>query len=103
MKILLADDDPHLVRALRITLSAHGYDIVTADDGATAIAAAASTHPDIVMLDLGMPRLDGLQVITALRCKRSKRWCGVIRPANMRPLQNKSSKSRATSSPARKW
>ena len=67
MKILLADDDPHLVRALRITLSAHGYDIVTADDGATAIAAAASTHPDIVMLDLGMPRLDGLQVITALR------------------------------------
>ena len=67
MKILLADDDPQIVRALRITLTAHGYDIVTADDGASAIAAAASAQPDIVMLDLGMPRLDGLQVIAALR------------------------------------
>ena len=67
MKILLADDDPQIVRALRITLAVHGYDVVTADDGAAAIAAAASTHPDIVMLDLGMPHLDGLQVIAALR------------------------------------
>ncbi|HWI30683.1 MAG TPA: response regulator transcription factor [Microbacterium sp.] len=67
MKILLADDDPQIVRALRITLTAHGYDIITADDGASAIAATASAHPDIVMLDLGMPRLDGIQVIEALR------------------------------------
>jgi two-component system, OmpR family, KDP operon response regulator KdpE len=67
MKILLADDDPQIVRALRITLTAHGYDIVTADDGDSAIAAAVSAQPDIVMLDLGMPHLDGLQVIAALR------------------------------------
>lgn len=67
MKILLADDDPQIVRALRITLTAHGYDIVTADDGASAIAAAVSAQPDIVMLDLGMPHLDGLEVIAALR------------------------------------
>ncbi len=67
MKILVADDDPQLVRALRITLSAHGYDIVAAPDGAAAIALAAAERPDIVMLDLGMPRLDGVQVIHALR------------------------------------
>ncbi|WP_438354624.1 response regulator [Microbacterium sp. CJ88] len=67
MKVLIADDDPQLVRALRITLAAHGYDIVAAPDGAAAIALAAKEHPDIVLLDLGMPRLDGVQVIEALR------------------------------------
>ena len=67
MKILVADDDPQLVRALRITLAAHGYDIVAAPDGAAAIALAAQARPDIVLLDLGMPRLDGVQVIHALR------------------------------------
>ncbi|HEX5859541.1 MAG TPA: response regulator [Microbacterium sp.] len=67
MKVLIADDDPQLVRALRITLAAHGYEVVAAPDGAAAIALAAKEHPDIVMVDLGMPRLDGVQVIEALR------------------------------------
>ncbi len=67
MKILVADDDPQLVRALRITLAAHGYDVVAAADGAAAISLAAKEHPDIVLLDLGMPHLDGVQVIEALR------------------------------------
>lgn len=67
MKLLIADDDPQMVRALRITLSAHGYEVVVASDGAAAIAAAAQTHPDLIMLDLGMPRLDGVEVIQALR------------------------------------
>ena len=67
MKVLIADDDPQLVRALRITLAAHGYDVVAAADGAAAIAAAAQAHPDLVLLDLGMPRLDGVQVIEAIR------------------------------------
>ena len=67
MKVLIADDDPQLVRALRITLAAHGYEVVAAPDGAAAIALAAKEHPEIVMVDLGMPRLDGVQVIEALR------------------------------------
>ena len=67
MKLLVADDDPQLVRALRITLAAHGYDVIAAGDGATAIAMAAQAHPDIVLLDLGMPKLDGIAVIEALR------------------------------------
>lgn len=67
MKLLIADDDPQMVRALRITLAAHGYDVVAAADGAAAIAAAAQTHPDIILLDLGMPRLNGIEVIHALR------------------------------------
>ncbi|WP_259975843.1 response regulator [Microbacterium sp. p3-SID336] len=67
MKLLIADDDPQMVRALRITLAAHGYEVVVAADGAAAIAAAAQAHPDLIMLDLGMPRLDGIEVIQALR------------------------------------
>lgn len=67
MKLLIADDDPQMVRALRITLAAHGYEVVAAADGAAAIAAAAQTHPDIILLDLGMPRMNGLEVIQALR------------------------------------
>ncbi|GAA5210821.1 response regulator [Microbacterium kyungheense] len=67
MKILIADDDPQLVRALRITLAAHGYEVIAAPDGVAAVALAAKESPDIVMVDLGMPRLDGIQVIEALR------------------------------------
>ncbi|GAB2827968.1 response regulator [Alpinimonas psychrophila] len=67
MKILIADDDPQILRALRITLSARGYEIITAANGVEAVNAAIEHHPDIFMLDLGMPELDGIQVIEALR------------------------------------
>ncbi|WP_363550663.1 response regulator [Microbacterium sp. LWH12-1.2] len=67
MKLLIADDDPQMVRALRITLAAHGYEVITAADGAAAITTAAQTHPDIILLDLGMPKMNGIEVIQALR------------------------------------
>ena len=67
MKILIADDDAQLQRALRITLVARGYDVVAADDGAQAIELAARTRPDVIILDLGMPNVDGIDVIRAVR------------------------------------
>ncbi|MCS5716994.1 response regulator transcription factor [Herbiconiux sp. CPCC 205763] len=67
MKILIADDDPQILRALRITLGSQGYDIVTAVDGADAIRVATEGTVDLIMLDLGMPRLNGLEVIQAVR------------------------------------
>lgn len=67
MKILIADDDPQLLRALRVTLGARGYEIVTATNGKEAISAAIEHHPDLYMIDLGMPKLDGVQVISELR------------------------------------
>lgn len=67
MKILLADDDPQLLRALRVTLTAHSYDIVTAANGAEAVRVAIDQRPDLYMIDLGMPELDGVGVIQALR------------------------------------
>ncbi|WP_024357152.1 response regulator transcription factor [Leucobacter chironomi] len=67
MKILIADDDPQLLRALRITLTAKGYEVLTAADGAEAVSLAADHRPELVLLDLGMPRLDGVEVIQAIR------------------------------------
>lgn len=67
MKILIADDDPQTLRALRVTLGARGYEVITAINGTEAVNLAIDEHPDIFMLDLGMPELDGVQVIEALR------------------------------------
>ncbi|PPL18740.1 response regulator [Microterricola pindariensis] len=67
MKILIADDDPQILRALQITLSAHGYEVVVARDGAEAIALAAAQRPELLVVDLGMPQLTGIQVIEAVR------------------------------------
>ncbi len=67
MKVLIADDDPQILRALRITLGARGYDVTIASDGRAALDAAARTHPDLVVLDLGMPGLSGIEAIQALR------------------------------------
>ena len=67
MKILIADDDPQILRALRITLSARGYEVDTAADGREALKLATEGHPDIIVLDLGMPGLTGIEVIEAVR------------------------------------
>ncbi len=67
MKVLVADDDPQIVRARRLTRRSVGHVVVAAADGAAAVRLVASEHPDVVMLDLGMPQLDGIEVIQALR------------------------------------
>lgn len=67
MKILIADDDPQILRALKITLGARGYEIVTAADGVQALDRAIAEHPDLIMLDLGMPNMNGVEVIQGLR------------------------------------
>ena len=66
-RVLVIDDDPQLLRALRITLRAAGHDVETACDGRTALQQAAAVHPDVVVLDLGLPDLDGTEVLTGLR------------------------------------
>jgi two-component system KDP operon response regulator KdpE len=66
-RVLICDDDTQLLRALRINLTARGYTVLTAADGRTALRAAAERHPDVVVLDLGLPDLDGTDVITELR------------------------------------
>jgi two-component system KDP operon response regulator KdpE len=66
-KVLVVDDEPALARALAINLRAHDWEVVTAADGRSALEAAAREHPDVVVLDLGLPDLDGTEVIAGLR------------------------------------
>jgi len=66
-RILVVDDDRQLLRALRINLSARGYEVVVAADGATALNAASRQPPDLVVLDLGLPDVDGVDVVEGLR------------------------------------
>lgn len=65
--VLVVDDDPQLVRALRINLRARGMTVITAETGAQALARAADADPDLIILDLGLPDLDGVQVLHGLQ------------------------------------
>lgn len=67
IKVLVVDDEPQILRALRINLAAHGYEVGTAVDGASALRHAAATVPDLIVLDLGLPDMDGGEVIAGLR------------------------------------
>ncbi len=66
-RVLIVDDDDTLRRALGINLKARGYEVLEAADGASALAVAARRPPDVVILDLGLPDLDGVEVILGLR------------------------------------
>jgi two-component system KDP operon response regulator KdpE len=66
-RVLIVDDDPELLRALSINLRARRYEVVLATDGAAALRQASSTLPDLVILDLGLPDMNGTEVIAGLR------------------------------------
>ncbi|MEY9967746.1 two-component system KDP operon response regulator KdpE [Streptacidiphilus sp. MAP12-16] len=66
-RVLIVDDEPQMLRALQINLQAREYTVATAADGAGAVEEAARTPPDAIILDLGLPGLDGTDVIRALR------------------------------------
>jgi two-component system response regulator MprA len=67
VSILVADDDPAVRESLRRSLAFNGYDVQLADDGEAAIAGVAEHSPDLLILDVNMPRLDGLEVCRRLR------------------------------------
>jgi two-component system KDP operon response regulator KdpE len=71
-RILIVDDDPRILRALRINLAARDFEVLTAADGQQALHETRQGHPDLVVLDLGLPDLEGVDVIRQLR-----RWTPV--------------------------
>ncbi len=66
-RVLIVDDEPQILRALRINLQARQYDVHTAATGGEALHETAATRPDLVILDLGLPDVDGVEVIRKLR------------------------------------
>jgi two-component system KDP operon response regulator KdpE len=66
-RILLIEDDPHIRRFLRASLQTQGYDLLEAGTGQEGLSLAASQVPDIILLDLGLPDLEGIEVIRRLR------------------------------------
>ena len=75
-RVLVADDEPQIRRTLAINLRARGYQVDLAATGEEALKAVADQQPDVVVLDLGLPGVDGLQVIQGLRgWTRSRSSC----------------------------
>jgi two-component system KDP operon response regulator KdpE len=66
-KVLVIDDEERFLRALAISLRARGYDVETATTGEAGLELAARAHPEVIVLDLGLPGIDGLDVLRALR------------------------------------
>jgi two-component system, OmpR family, KDP operon response regulator KdpE len=66
-KVLVIDDEPSILRALRINLTARDYQVTTAVDGTTGLAAVSRERPDVLILDLGLPDMDGTDVIHGVR------------------------------------
>ncbi|MGO9349523.1 MAG: response regulator [Mycobacterium sp.] len=66
-RVLVIDDEPLLLRTLRINLAARGYQVVTTGTGAAGLRAAATQHPEVVVLDIGLPDVSGIEVLKILR------------------------------------
>ncbi|HLQ55832.1 MAG TPA: response regulator [Streptosporangiaceae bacterium] len=66
-RVLVIDDEGSILRALRINLTARKYEVVTASDGASGLGAMARARPDVLILDLGLPDMDGVDVIKGIR------------------------------------
>ena len=66
-RVLVIDDEPSILRALRINLAARDYEVTTASDGASGLAAVARDRPDVLILDMGLPDMDGTDVIHGVR------------------------------------
>jgi two-component system, OmpR family, KDP operon response regulator KdpE len=71
-RVLVVDDEPQIRRLLRVSLRANGYDVTEAETGEAALSAAATHSPELVVLDLGLPDLDGVEV-----CRRLREWTHV--------------------------
>lgn len=77
-KILVVDDEPDVVQVVSGRLAREGYEVATAFDGEEALAKFAQFNPDLVLLDLIMPKLNGFEVLKQIREKYTDRWRPVI-------------------------
>jgi CheY-like chemotaxis protein len=77
-RILIADDDPVILRLIQVNLELEGYEVLTANNGQEAVDMATAEHPDLVILDIMMPRLDGYQACEMLKSADATKEIPVI-------------------------
>jgi DNA-binding response OmpR family regulator len=77
-KILLVDDDKEIIETLGPRLQREGYDVVTAYDGEEALLKLKGENPDIILLDLIMPKMNGFEVLKEIRARHNDKWRPVI-------------------------
>ena len=77
-KVLLVDDDPVILKLLQVNFEMEGYSVETASDGVEGLEKARTLHPDIVLLDIMMPRMDGLEVTKALKADEATKQIPII-------------------------
>jgi len=70
-RVLVVDDEPDVAFLCRVNLEMEGYEVLTADDGQTAVEVVGAEHPDAVLLDIMLPRLHGWSVLSAIRADPS--------------------------------
>jgi two-component system alkaline phosphatase synthesis response regulator PhoP len=76
-KILLVDDDPDILESMSAVLTSHEYDVITARDGLEGLAKLRSEKPDLMILDLMMPKMDGFAVCEELQDPRWAKYCNI--------------------------
>ena len=77
-KILVVDDEPRNVKILQIQLQARGYTVLTAGDGAEALEIVSDEMPDLILLDINMPRVDGFEVVASVRADKTTEFIPII-------------------------
>ncbi|MDP2940069.1 MAG: response regulator [Candidatus Omnitrophota bacterium] len=88
-KVLIADDEPDVLEVLSKKISQEGYDVVTAEDGKEALDKIYKDSPDVILLDIRMPKMDGFAVLKELRENpKSKKWQPVIIISAVDDLEN---------------
>lgn len=70
-KILVADDDPDILRIVTILLAKQGLEVITAEDGEEALEKSLTEKPDAILLDINMPKLDGLRLLAKIKAESS--------------------------------
>lgn len=77
-KVLVVDDDAHILMGTKLRLAHAGYEICTATDGDTGVQLALTERPDIVVMDVSMPRMNGLEALVRLRADRRTELIPVV-------------------------
>ena len=84
--LLLVEDDPLLIKMYQTKFSAEGFEVYTATDGEAGLKLARSQHPDIIVLDIMMPKLDGIEVLRAIRQDNTLKSVPVLMLSNLSEL-----------------